>query len=171
MNFLKSWIINIFVVMIFITILDAIMPGSNFKKYIDMVTGLIIIITILSPVINFIKGEDFIQKEVLSNTIGLKSEEFSNDNKYLKVYEEVFKSQYKKNMEDNIQQWLSKKYDADIKKVSIDYNSDIGDTEHFGYIKRVEIQLDDVSEDLKAKIIEDISSFYNVDKANITISG
>ncbi|MDI6602124.1 MAG: stage III sporulation protein AF [Thermoanaerobacteraceae bacterium] len=171
MQIIRDWIINIFVVMIFITILDAIIPSSNFKKYIDVVTGLVVIIAILSPVINLIKGEDFIQKEVLSSTIGLKSEEIVNDNAYLKVQQDVFINQYKKNMEENIRQWISKKYNADVKRVSIDFNSDINDTEHFGYIKKVEVYIGSAEKSLADKIIKDISSFYNVDKANITIIG
>lgn len=171
MQIFKDWIIDILVVMIFITILDAMIPSSNFKKYIDMVTGLVIIIAILSPVVNLIKGEDFIQKEVISGTLGLKSEEIINDNAYLKVQEEVFAEQYKKNMEENIRQWIDKKYNTDVKKVSIDFDSDIKDTQHFGYIKRVEVYMGNAEEGLADKITEDISSFYNVDKANISIIG
>ncbi len=171
MQLVKDWVMNIIVIMIFITVLDAMVPGSSYKKYIDMVAGLVIIIAIISPAVKLIKGGDLIQKEVLSSTAGLKSEEMANDNAYIKVSEDVFVEQYKKNMEETIRQWIDKRYDTDVERVSIDFDSDIDDTERFGYIKKVEVYIGNVDEGLSEKIAEDISSFYNVDKANISIIG
>jgi stage III sporulation protein AF len=171
MQIFKDWIINIIVIMIFVTILDAITPNARFKKYIDMVAGIIIIIAIISPVVNMIKGEDFLQKEVLSNTLGVKQEEITNDSTYVKAQEDVFVDRYKENMEETMKQWIGRRYDTDVERVSIEFDSDIKDTQRFGYINKVKVYLDDAKEDMTSKIIEDISSFYNVDKSNITIIG
>lgn len=50
MDFLKEWVTNIIIFILLATVLDMLLPNSSFQKYTKIVTGLILIAIILSPV-------------------------------------------------------------------------------------------------------------------------
>ena len=48
-DFLREWIINITVIIIFIMFLDTIIPNSSMKRYINVIVGLMIIVVVIKP--------------------------------------------------------------------------------------------------------------------------
>lgn len=50
-DWVRSWVMSICVAIIFITAVELIMPGDQFKKYVKFVLGLILIAIILNPII------------------------------------------------------------------------------------------------------------------------
>ncbi|MBE7030777.1 MAG: stage III sporulation protein AF [Ruminococcaceae bacterium] len=52
MEFIREYIMSIIVVILFSVLLEMIMPGSSFKKYIKLVVGLLIMFAIIKPVIH-----------------------------------------------------------------------------------------------------------------------
>lgn len=57
MDFLKKWTISIATTVIFITIVEMLLPSNTIKKYAKFVLGLILIVVILSPILTiFGKG-------------------------------------------------------------------------------------------------------------------
>ncbi|MBT2660864.1 stage III sporulation protein AF [Bacillus sp. ISL-45] len=57
MDFLKEWITNIIIFILLATVLDMLLPNSNFQKYTKIVTGLILIAIILSPVMKLFTSD------------------------------------------------------------------------------------------------------------------
>ena len=57
---MKEYISTIIYVAIFSIILELILPNSKLKKYITSLIGLLVVITVSTPVINFLKNEDVI---------------------------------------------------------------------------------------------------------------
>ena len=55
-NFLSSWVKNLSLALIVVSILEMILPNSKTKKYIKMVMGLYILFSIISP---FIDSKNF----------------------------------------------------------------------------------------------------------------
>lgn len=51
MSFLTEWITNIIVFILLATVIDMLLPSSNMKKYAKIVTGLILITIILTPLL------------------------------------------------------------------------------------------------------------------------
>ncbi len=49
MNFLYSWLQDLSILFIMISIIDLIMPKGSMKKYIDLIVGLMIIVVIITP--------------------------------------------------------------------------------------------------------------------------
>lgn len=49
-EFIKTWIIQILVTVIFMVLVDMVLPNNNFKKYAKLATGLIVVIVIITPV-------------------------------------------------------------------------------------------------------------------------
>ncbi|QPC46830.1 stage III sporulation protein AF [Mangrovibacillus cuniculi] len=56
MEWLSSWVTNIIVFILLTVILDLVLPSSNLKKYTKMVTGLLLISIILSPILSFLNS-------------------------------------------------------------------------------------------------------------------
>ena len=64
---MKEYISTIIYICIFSIILELILPDNKMKKYIATLVSLLVILTIISPVFNFLKNEDI--KAVISNSI------------------------------------------------------------------------------------------------------
>jgi stage III sporulation protein AF len=58
MDFLKEWVTNIILFILLATIIDMLLPNSSMQKYAKMVTGLLLIAIILSPIFKLI-SKDF----------------------------------------------------------------------------------------------------------------
>lgn len=64
MDFIKEWITNIILFVLLATVIDMLLPNSNLQKYIKMVTGLLLIAIILTPILKLVSN-DF--EEVLAS--------------------------------------------------------------------------------------------------------
>lgn len=60
MEFIKEWVTNIILFVLFATMVDMLLPTSKFQKYAKMVIGLLLIAIILTPIFKLI-SEDFEQ--------------------------------------------------------------------------------------------------------------
>lgn len=78
METLKSIVINLVTVIIFISAVELITPNNNMKKYIKFILGLILITVILNPIIKFISNGE---KNIADN---------------IKSYEDVFSKEKNK---------------------------------------------------------------------------
>ncbi|EIJ78821.1 stage III sporulation protein AF [Bacillus methanolicus PB1] len=57
MNFLKEWITNIILFILLATVIDMLLPNSNLQKYAKIVTGLLLIAIILTPVLKLFSND------------------------------------------------------------------------------------------------------------------
>lgn len=57
MDFIKEWITNIIIFVLLATVIDMLLPNSSFRKYTKMVTGLLLIAIILTPVLKIIASD------------------------------------------------------------------------------------------------------------------
>ncbi|WP_423799052.1 stage III sporulation protein AF [Neobacillus sp. SAB-20_R2A] len=58
MEFLKEWVTNIILFILLATVIDMLLPNSSMQKYTKMVTGLLLIAIILTPLFKII-SKDF----------------------------------------------------------------------------------------------------------------
>lgn len=72
-DFMKSWVGSIAAMIVFVSLLEILLPLKNMKKYISVITSLIIVLTLAKPLI-FLKGS-------LKNIT-------DNINKYSSVFDE-----------------------------------------------------------------------------------
>jgi stage III sporulation protein AF len=86
MEFLKDWITNIILFVLLATVVDMLLPNSNMQKYTRMVTGLLLIAIILSPVLKILSSDfeaslsaitevDSISEKNIENSIEMKKKE------------------------------------------------------------------------------------------------
>lgn len=74
MHFLTEWIMNIIVFILLAMIVDMLLPSSAMKKYTKLVTGLLLIAIILTPVLKiFSQDFDSLMAQVSAKSIVNKS--------------------------------------------------------------------------------------------------
>lgn len=128
MDFLKEWVTNIILFILLATVIDMLLPNSSMQKYTKMVTGLLLIAIILTPIYKLISS-DFESTLVsipsiqtpgeknMKNSIDLKKKEIqASQNAYIL---EQMTVQLKKDVEKE----LMKQYGLEIVKIDIATNN------------------------------------------------
>ena len=57
MVFLRDWVVNIVITMIFVTVVEIMMPGGTTRKYVSLVIGLVVMVVIISPFLTLMVGD------------------------------------------------------------------------------------------------------------------
>ncbi len=57
LSFIAEWITNIILFILLATIVDMLLPSSSMQKYVKMVTGLLLILIILTPLFSLFKSD------------------------------------------------------------------------------------------------------------------
>lgn len=90
---IKSWIVNISTVIIFITAVELILPQNSIKKYAKYVLGLLVVLTMINPMLKFF-NKDYNLKEY-----SIKTEDYFQSQKYKKDLEKYKKINREKTIE------------------------------------------------------------------------
>lgn len=108
-GFFRDWIIAVVTTVIFIILIDMILPDNSFRKYAKFVTGLIVIVTILSPVFKL-----FDRNASIETYINQYSSTYNSTAKKVdsKKYQEDFQKQtiqaFKENLKTSIEEKVKK---------------------------------------------------------------
>jgi stage III sporulation protein AF len=128
-EFLRSWITGVVGMVIFMTVIDLILPQNNgFKKYVSLVTGLIVVITILTPVFKLLDRNNDVQATIAKYTedFGKRQSELDKnkiDQDINKRTMQVFKQNLKASLESEIYKSTGKRYEISSIEVVEDSNS------------------------------------------------
>ncbi len=160
LDFIRNWIINITVVMIFIMLLETILPNSDMKRYVNVVVGLLIVVVIIQPLMlvkdislqfnkNVLEATAFVQQgSVAAQAVDL--------NRYRKQEAlQLFEARIKGEIGRLLEQEGIKNDNA---RIELELATDI-DQQDFGRIRSVDIYLDGGD-----------SSAIEVNKINVSIS-
>ncbi|MDI9475855.1 MAG: stage III sporulation protein AF [Natronincolaceae bacterium] len=116
MAFIREWVITIISVIIFVTFIEILIPNSNYKRYINVITGLLLIVVILTPLTKFINRQIDFEEEVLKifNQLELSTArnrvnniEYSNDEAVMALYKNKISEQIKSYIENNTEYIVS----------------------------------------------------------------
>jgi stage III sporulation protein AF len=138
---IKEWIIGIVVTIIFMSIVDLVLPDNSFKKYAKIATGLIVIIAILSPVFKLFKGgisiERYIEGYAASLSLDKGVDTSQVDAMVDKETIRLFKENLKEKIEGDILSQLKKTCQVTALKIDEDTSS-----KSFGKVLYLEIKSD-----------------------------
>ncbi len=161
-EFLKDWCLNVVTLVIFIVLLEMLLPSGKMKKMINLVSGLILVIALINPVLGlFQKGinleeyqmsnSNFIdKKEIMVNSQAMKEEQ-------TRQITNVYRNKIISQLEDLVR---------DIKgvlkvKADVIINDDYAD-EKFGEVKKVYLELKLGEADEKTKSIKPVKGIDKV---------
>ena len=162
-EFLSSWVKNLGIVIVIVSILEMLLPNNKTKKYIKIVFGLFIILNIISPLIKerqvfSIENFDF---DDFSNSIESSNNINENETVNQETMDKKIGELYKKELEKDITKKLEDKgYIVKNIKASVT----IGNKEETK-IEKIEIDLEkeenkenkeDTNTNMENKIVEEI---------------
>lgn len=163
-EFLTSWIKDIAIVFVIISIIEIMLPNTNMKKYINMIIGFLIIIVIISPFVRLLNKDLDLKKEI--------NKDFKNR---LSIYDDE-NSEFTSTQEQQIEQVYIKKFEKEIKDLvqeNTDYyveeiNIYISKNENeYGGIKDIELILGKNIVKEMEEVEDELISINNIEKVSI----
>jgi stage III sporulation protein AF len=180
-DFLRDWILNITVIIIFVMFLDTIMPNSSMKRYINVVVGLLIIIVVIKPFVlvkdyaesfqgGYLDAYGFVEQEGGAARTG----DFSKfqQEKAIEIFEENMKAQIIRLIKSSAGETYKDVY------VDLELERNI-EKDDFGNIRAMKVRLTDTGKEviqvdkIKIDINEDTAENKNVinkDKAEYNLN-
>lgn len=133
-EFIYSWLKDIVVLFIIITLVDLIMPKGNIKRYIDIFIGLILIYMVVSPFLKLTSFDFKLDGSVLESFNHYET----NNVDFTKEQSEKIEDLYIEKLNSRIKLLVEEisKYGIDTIDINIEKKE-----EHFGEIKSIEIVL------------------------------
>ncbi|MFW5648552.1 MAG: stage III sporulation protein AF [Candidatus Alkaliphilus sp. MAG34] len=158
MTFIREWVVTIISVIIFVTFVEILIPSSNYKRYINVVIGFLLMTVILTPLTKFIKGQINLgdgvfktssQLELLTAKNRINSIQYDNNEAVVKLYKSKISEQIKNYIE------YSTEYIVDEILVEVE---DDNNSPQFGSITNFNITLKEKMEDVKSgnKVVEPV---------------
>ena len=161
-NQISNWAGNIVVAVIISTIIEMIIPEGNNKKYIKIVIGVFILFTIISPIINYLSDENFLEDTVMAST-NIDKYKLNNTNG-INTNNDIERV-YVENLKQDIINRINEE-GFDVKDLLVFVN--MNDGNEFGKIQKIEFKLLDKSN--KVNDIEIVNINLDDDE-NITNTG
>ena len=158
MEFMRSWIMNITVVIIFTMLMDILIPNNDMKKFAKVIMGLLIILVVIQP---FIMAKNWgyqFQATMAQTEAFLDSSDSDKNAQSVEVFQNnTALSIYKQNLSDKIIEIVKSREELKNRKVEvgIEIENDIN-AKDFGSIKSIQIFVDKENGALQASSIEPV---------------
>lgn len=147
-EFLKSWILNIATIAVLLILIEILIPSGKTKKLVNLVSGFILLITIIQPFLKFLwKSNElnWINELNWSNEINSSFNSLAN----IDITKEEFREEqvkqiirvYKKRIEGQIKEIAKEVEGVENVEADIILNEDFS-SQRFGEIKRVYVYLE-----------------------------
>lgn len=167
MDVIYTWIKNIIVYMILNTIIMNLLGNSSYKKYVSIVSGMILVLIVVSPLMNVMELEDNLDYYLEANDFAVETSDFQNDLQRMeeKQSDAIF-SEYQEKIKKQVDNMLR---EDGIYLVTFDINLDRDITsETFGDILRMDITAS--VEPQESSVMSQRLSVEVIDKIEIKIS-
>lgn len=149
MGFLTEWIANIIVFILLATIVDMLLPNSNLQRYAKMVTGLLLIVIILTPLFKFFSYNFDEVLATATNTAPAEEKNIENLIEFKKKEIQALNRAYSLEevavqMKEGVKDEMMKRFNLEVSHVSIEVDESIevssDSTEHFSVIVQLSEQ-------------------------------
>jgi stage III sporulation protein AF len=77
MNLIYEWVRNIVIFLVLTTIIGNLLGKSSYKKYINLITGIILVILVVSPLLHIFKLENSLDYYLSTNFFTAEAEDFN----------------------------------------------------------------------------------------------
>lgn len=138
MDVIYTWIRNIVIYMILNTIILNLVGGKNYKKYVSIVSGMILVLIVISPIMNFMKVENKLDFFLKENDFSVETSEFKMDlNRMEETQREALFVEYKKKIKEQVEEELATEQ-LKLTEFDVELNQDPSSPE-FGEILSMDI--------------------------------
>ena len=119
---LTSWVKGLMMLVLFAAFLELILPSSNMQKFVRLIIGLLIMLAILNPMIDFLT-EDFKWKAIPSFKAQTSNEMNLNVDGNEEKREQLIYTTYKKELENQMKLTVESLHDVARAKVVLDISN------------------------------------------------
>lgn len=160
----RNWINILLCLGIFTTIIQLVMPSNKLRKYIYSLIGVVTIITIVSPFVNFLENNDMevALKQVISN---IDETEFENvdEQKYKDITKEAIKESFISSIKLDVENKLANS-GVNVKNCNVFVDNDYN-------IEKVEININKENNGISkvTDIVKYINQEYDIDFSKIIV--
>lgn len=143
MEFLKSWITNITVVVIFTMLLDILVPNNDMKKFVKVIMGLLIVLVIIKPFL-MVKNVGYQFESTMTQTTAYIDNSSKNYDSTIEVFQNnTALNIYKQKLSDKVIEIVKsrKEFKNSDVRASVDIENDINKKE-FGSIIGIQVFVD-----------------------------
>lgn len=191
-----DWIKNIAFYIILVTTILNVLPEKKYQKYLKLLIGVLMIILIMSPVLQYLKINKSLDLSFIKESYEQEMKDVEkNTNTYYTSQNSRLKEMYEDEIKSGIESLLQT-HSLHLTDLTIQYNDDT-ESDYFGNIEKINIQAssndtdiskidikidkispgrdsktDSNSQDsaLEIQIKNEIENFYNIPIANININ-
>lgn len=168
-NFLSSWVKNLSLALIIVSILEMILPNNKTKKYVKMVMGLYIVFSIISPFIENSGEFDlnnvnfYLEETEETSSISENTDQTSMDNRLNELYKKELQKDIIKKIEE-------KGYKIETCKVTVHISED---SEIEKIVLKIKAKInEDGSEQQETNTIESklVKEIQKIQKVEVNVS-
>jgi len=135
-----TWVKNIVAFLLLVILIDQILPSSNYKKYIKVSVGLVMILLVFTPVLNLLNKGDSMDYYFNLENFKISSSDLNYDSEMAGAQKNEFiVSQYKETLIEQMKELVSGE-DYQVKSIDVEIEEDY-DSEDFGRINSISITL------------------------------
>lgn len=142
MSVLKEVVRNILMYYIVLTVIMSLIGDSAYKKYIDVFTGLVLILIILNPIIRFFKADSVLDYQIQKNQLFAVTSQESQDLMVAEVkQQDMLVKQYKDIIAGEVSTQLE---NNELYPVAVDISIDEDmNSENFGSVEAIHVKYSD----------------------------
>lgn len=163
-EFLTSWIKDIAIVFVIISIIEIMLPNTNMKKYINMIIGFLIIIVIISPFVKLLNKNLDLEK---GKNIDFKNKINTYDDEnleFMSTQEQQIEEVYIKKIEKEIKDLVQENTEYQVEEIKIHISKD---NIEYGEIENIELILGEYMKEEQEDLEEELISIENVEKVSV----
>lgn len=103
MNIIYDWIRNIVIYMILNTIIMNLLGDKSYKKYVSIVSGMILVLIIISPLMNYMDLEDTLDYYLQANDFTVETSQFKEDlNRMEEAQQDAIFTEYRAKIKEQV---------------------------------------------------------------------
>ena len=87
-DFLRTWLIQIAAVIVFVSLIEMLVPAKGMKKFVRMILSLVVILTILKPFIFFEKNIGTLTEEISSYSNFMEASDYDLNTEAIQTFNE-----------------------------------------------------------------------------------
>jgi stage III sporulation protein AF len=140
-EFLRGWAINIVTLVIFIVLLEILVPSGKMNKYINLISGFLIMITLITPFLKFLQKDSDLKGLELSETININKMDIAEKSKLLgKSQSRQVIEVYRQKIINQLENYVKQNEEVESVNADVIVDED-SDSEKYGEIKRIYMSL------------------------------
>lgn len=130
-KYINSWLKDIVILFIFISIAELIMPKGNMKRYINLIIGLLIIITLISPLARLMKIDLNLEQGVFNYS----KENYLEIDEFYKYQDKQIEAVYKERFRNEIIDFIEEETEYKVASIEIDLKEEEQANYEIDYLK------------------------------------